>query len=137
MRSAIIIAMLLFPSIGLLLSVYFGYELKRYMKEVAEICSQQDFDRFKHIAKKQMYAALVQMVVLMTPIVLFLYGKFTNVLDYSDVVFLIVPSLVMIIVGLCGKKTEKLFQSLPVADELRQEHDRVVHVWIHKAFPDW
>ena len=138
MRTLLLTLMLVFPGIGLLVSIYFGFDLKRFVATTPEIDSQSDLERFKQIVKKQMYGALGQFVILIIPTLLFLYGFFSRTLFFRDVAYLIVPSLVILAAGLYFKTLERRAQTLPIANpQLQPERDRVVEVWKHKPFPDW
>jgi hypothetical protein len=59
-------------------------------------------------------------------------------LGIVDIVYTIVPSLVVIVVAkVCGG-IETEAQSLPVKDEkLRHERDRIVNCWKTQPSPDW
>lgn len=138
-RSTLITLMVLFPALGILNMIFHNFKLRRFNKEVPQIEKRMHLERLKKEAKAQMYAALVQIVVLGLPFVFFLYGIWKGRLSFGDVfLYGILPSVASIIVGQACKGTEKISKSQFVEDpQLRKERDEVVYTWDHKAFPDW
>jgi hypothetical protein len=85
-----------------------------------------------------MYAALVQLVLLGLPPLMYIAGVFTDVLNPGDVVFILVPSAVIFIVAQVFKPLETRVKNIPTAnDELRRQRDAIVHTWVKKPLPDW
>jgi hypothetical protein len=85
-----------------------------------------------------MYAALAQIVLLAAPPIMFLVGIVRGVLGPGDLIFVIVPSLVVLAVAFAYKSVEKNVQSTPAADdELRRQKDAIIHTWLKKPLPDW
>ncbi len=138
-RTTIIAIMLTCPVIGLMLCVYFGGHLRRFLKETPQIKSPKDIERFEQLVKGQMYAALAQIVILSIPILVFAYGLFIKLLKpNTDILYMLAPSLIVLAAGMILKKTEHTVQHIPTAnDELAKERDRIVEIWQHQALPNW
>ena len=85
-----------------------------------------------------MYAALAQIVILGLPPILYFVGIAKGSLRLGDVVYLLVPSALIFVVGQLFRKLETKVKNLPVADdELRRQRDAVVLTWVKKPLPDW
>jgi len=130
--------MLLLPAVGALNAFFFGSELKRFAAEVRTISSTADIERFKAVVARQMYAALAQIVILATPTIVFFVGIVRKVLGPADILFIIIPSAVILLLAQHYKKIEVAVRELPVTDDmLRQQRDTIVDTWLKKPFPDW
>jgi len=126
------------PCLAIVWYLYFAARLKQFLRDTPAIASTRDLDAFKVVVKGQMVAALVQLVLLNVPWILLIYGYVRTVLHGADALYLLVPNLVVFVLGKQGKKIEGQAQNLKVADEqLQKERDRVVHIWLHKPFPNW
>jgi len=138
-RTTILAIMLTCPVLGLIVSFYFGSLLKKFLTTTPAINSLQDIERFKQLVKGQMYAALVQIVILSIPIIVFAYGFWIKVLKpNTDILYMLVPSLVVLGAGMTLKSVERKVQNVPTAtDELAKERDRIVDIWLHQPFPNW
>jgi len=126
------------PFLSLLSGIVLMTELKRFMAGTPGIETEQDLEHFKKIVKHQMYAALLQIVLLGTPVFLFPYGIQKGILGFCDILFVAVPNSIVIAFGLSLKKLEKKGQSISASTpELRSEVDSVVYFWKKKALPGW
>ena len=138
MRSILIVLMLLSPALALLNSWWFGRELARFVEATPTIASTADVERMKTVVARQMYAALVQILLLAVSPVVFAVGLLRHVLHPGDVLFIVLPSAAVIVLSLASKRIEAAARSLDTPDdELRHQRDAIVHTWLHKPFPDW
>lgn len=138
MRQTYLLIILILPAVAILNSWFFGSELQRFTRAVRTISSTAEIEQFKAVVARQMYGALVQIVLLAVPPIVFFVGIVRGVLGPGDLVFVIVPSLVVIAVAVVYKRVEKEAQSIPVADdELRRQRDMIIHTWLKKPLPDW
>lgn len=138
LNNELLLAMLALIGMGLLLSIVFGWQLKRFCDRTPEIRTGADLEAFKRVVAGQMYAALAQIVILLAPWVLFGYGFFTGKLAVNDALYLTLPYIAMGIGGLLMKRVEERAKRLPVSDpQLLEARDRVVHTWVKRALPDW
>ena len=137
-RTHIIVIMLACPAIGLILAAYFGMRLRQFVRSTPELRSDSDLDAFKRLVKGQMYAALAQIVILSVPILIFAVGFWKKIVFTKDIVYLFVPSLMILAVGMLLKSVERNAQQVPAANEqLTQERDKIVDIWLHQPFPNW
>jgi len=108
------------------------------MDETPRIDSNRDLEKFKEVVRKQMYAALLQIVLMGLPILIFLYGAVTGLMRFGDILYVIIPNTVVIIVGKILRRIEKRAQSLPVSSpEMEKARDAIVYCWEKKPLPDW
>jgi len=125
------------PCIGLVSSAWFGLALARFLKRVPAIQSPSDMYRLKRTVAAQMYAALVQIVILGAPVLLFFFGVVTKILYAIDFLFVVVPSLAVFGAGMAMKTVERRVKTMPVSDEFADDFRHVIEVWMRKPFPDW
>lgn len=135
----LIVAILLLQVLAVFLALYYRGLFIAYLDRYRAIDTRQDLEAFKTLAKTNMYGAWVAMVVAGLPIALFVYGLMRGLLGGSPARFLLMlPMSVVLLFTKKMKQNEQLAQNLPVTDPiLKKERDRVVDVWMHKAFPDW
>ena len=127
MRSTYLFLMLFLPLLAIVNAVWFGSELQKFAKEVRAFSSTHEIERFKGVVGRQMYAALVQIVLLVVPPVLFFVGIATSALTPGDIIFIIVPSAVVILVAALYKQTETKVKTIPANDdELRRQRDAIM-----------
>ena len=137
-QSLYLMAMLGLPALAVVNAFWFGTELKDFVSSTPRLESSHDIEKFKIIVAHQMYAALVQIVFLATPPIVYFIGIFRGVLSPSDIVFIIVPSAVILIVAAMYRGHEKRAKSIPTADpELERQRDAIVRTWLRKPLPDW
>ncbi len=126
------------PSLSLVSGIVLMTELKKFMAKTPRIETEQELEHFKKIVKHQMYAALLQIVLLGTPVFIFSYGIQKGILGFGDILYVIVPNSIVIALGLFLRKLEKKGQSISASNpELRSEVDSVVYFWKKKALPNW
>ena len=132
----VLLGVIVLPSLQLLLCLWFGRELREYARRAPAIETRPDLDRFRAMVARQQYAALALILLTVAYFGLLGYGMFT---DQLGVIETVVPILIFIVVGILGyqlKAVERRVQTLPVAEDLREERDRVVHAWLHRPFPE-
>jgi Na+/H+ antiporter NhaC len=124
--------------LGIVWTAVFGWQLKRFCDRTPEIRSVQDLEAFKRVVAAQMYAALIQIVILMAPWGIFGYGLLNDRLQMSDAIYLTFPYVLVGIGGLLMKRVEQRAKNLPVSDpDLLRSRDAVVQSWVKRALPDW
>jgi hypothetical protein len=138
MRDVFIFLLVFFPGLGIVNAFWFGRELADFLVKYDGLRSDQDMLAYKRVVGRQMYAALVQIVLLLMPTLLFFTGFFSGVLKVLDLVFVVVPSVLVIVVGMRYKRLEEPMKAILAATpELENERDDVVATWLKKPFPDW
>jgi hypothetical protein len=137
-RSPYLLVMLGLPALAVLNALWFGLELKNFLSATPRLNSSRDLEGFKVVVAHQMYAALVQIVLLATPPIVFFIGVFRKVLSPSDILYIIGPSAVILIVAAMYRGQEKHAKIIPTTDpELERQRDAVVQTWLRKPLPDW
>jgi hypothetical protein len=102
------------------------------------IASTVDIERMKAVVARQMYAALVQIVLLAAAPIAYVVGLARGELRPTDALYIIVPAAAVIVLSLGSKRVEARARALAAADEeLARQRDRIVHTWMKKPFPDW
>ncbi len=138
LRQLLIGLMVGLTTIGIVNSLWFGWHLREYVYSTPRIETYRDLDRFKGIVSTQMYVTLAQLAFLILPYAVLALGFFWfKVLDKSDVVYLLVPSVIFVAVGLYFKRIEDKATELPVAGEFRDEFRQVVKSWTEDRLPNW
>lgn len=138
MRTTFIALMVLLPGAGIVNAYFCGASLQALLRDLPGLASTADLERFKRVVAGQMYAALVQLVLLAVPPILYAVGLVRGVLVGGDIVYILIPSAVVILVAQTFKKLETRVKNIPAADaELARQRDAVVHTWLKKPLPDW
>jgi hypothetical protein len=138
MRSTYTLLMLLFPALAIVNSWWFGRELKAFVDATPAIASTADLERMKAVVKRQMIAALAQILLLAAGPAVYALGLYRHLLRPADVVFVIVPSALVLAAGVALKRVEAAARSLHTPDdELRRQRDAIVATWLKKPLPDW
>jgi TRAP-type C4-dicarboxylate transport system permease large subunit len=106
-----------------------------FVEATPSIRSSADLERFKDLARLEMYLALAMIVLLVTGLVIGL------VLIREHGVVALLPVLfvnaVVLGLGVYHKGVEERARSLPAADVLNTEYRRVCYAWNKKALPDF
>lgn len=137
MRSTYLMLMLLLPAIAAVNALYFGAELRRFAMEVPRLESSHHLERFKQVVARQMYAALVQIVLLGLPAVVFVVGIARGALTAGDILFVVIPAAVIILIAQVNRRDEARVRELPAEPTLTAQRDRIVRTWVRKPLPDW
>lgn len=113
-----------------------GSQVKRFLATTPSITDLAALERFKALARQNMYLALVQIVVLVTGFVLGLILIFRHGL----IGFLVVmaTNLLVIVISKQNVASEKQARTLSAAtEELAREHRRISESWVKKPLPDF
>lgn len=139
MGRGFIIALLLgFPSVSLISGIVLVANLKNFLNTTPRVESNMDLERFKRMVKRQMYAALLQIFLLGMPILIYGYGSFRGILDFGDVLYVVIPNTIIIIFSRLMRKHEVTGQTISSSTpELRSEVDVIINYWKKKALPNW
>ncbi len=138
MRTILLTAMLASPTLAIVNVVIQGRGLKDFLDTTPKLASSLDLENFKRVAGRQMWAALSQAVLLLIAPACFCWGLMIDSLTPGDFVWILLPSVIVILVARSFRTLELKAWAIPAAnDHLTSERDRVVKVWRTKAFPDW
>lgn len=133
-----ITAILVFAFAGVANSIWFGLELKRFLDRNPVLGNHLQMIRFKKAVAHQMYAALLQIVLLSVPPVIFVVGLMLEILYGSDFLFIVLPSAVILIVAAISRRWETRAKNMRTGTpEMAEERDGIVRTWLRKPWPDW
>ena len=138
MRNVLIALMLVAPAACLIVARTLLAQLIAFRREVPRLRSADEMGRLKRVAKFQMYATLLVLVLIAVPPLVWIYGKFINgALGWLDLLwFVILPFVALFI--LSGDAPADEVRATPAdTPELEKERDHVADVWVNKSFPDW
>jgi len=138
MRTLLLTALLASPALAIFNVVIQGRGLKQFLDTTPKLASSLDLENYKKVAGRQMWAALAQAGLLLIAPACFFWGLMIHSLTPADFIWILLPSVVVILVARSFRSLEQRAWSIPAANEyLTTERDRVVKVWRTKAFPDW
>ncbi len=138
MRTILLAAMLLSPALAIVNALIQGRGLKQFLDTTPELASSLDLENFKRVAGRQMWAALAQAVLLLIAPACFFWGLMIHSLTPGDFVWILLPSVIVILVARSFRTLELKAWAIPAADDsLAGERDRIVKVWKTKPLPDW
>ena len=137
-RTGYIALILLLPAVAVLNALIHGTQLKAFLERTPAFATYQDIVEFEKVVARQMYAALVQIALLVAPGIVLVVGIVRGVLSIEDILYVVLPSFVILALGLAFKQVENKVRAIPVSDPiLEEQRDHIVKVWNAKPFPDW
>jgi hypothetical protein len=137
-RTPYIATLLLLPAVAVVNSFLHRRQLASFLRQTPAIATYQDIVAFEKTVARQMYAALLQIALLVAPWIVFGYGFVQDVLTVDDLGLVIAPSFVVLALGLNYKRLENRARSIRAEDPtLGDRRDHIVEVWMRKPFPDW
>jgi hypothetical protein len=137
-RTVFIATMLLLPAAAVVNAIVHGLQLNSFLKRTPTFATYQNIVDFEKIVARQMYAALLQIVLLVTPGILFVIGLVRLVLAVDDFIYVMLPALAILAFGAAFKMLENRARSIPVDDPVLEERrNYIVEVWNSKALPNW
>lgn len=138
MRTIYLAVILAFPVVAVLNALYFGSELKRFADRTPLLETPLEMTKYRRLIARQMYAALLQLLLLAVPPIVFFHGLIHKILTVPDILFVVVPSAVIIVIAQLNRRHEARVRTLPAATEqMTEERDAVVRTWVRKPLPDW
>jgi uncharacterized membrane protein len=130
--------MLILPALGAVNSIYHGRLLQAYVRQTKSINDIAALAGFQKIVARQMYAALAQLVFLVTPIIIYSFGVSTEILVFSDITLVIIPGAFLVALGYLFKKVEAEACRIPAAGEdLDEQRLAVIKTWRTRPLPNW
>jgi hypothetical protein len=137
-RALFIALMLICPVIAIVNAVISGNKLKKFARRMRMFSSFDDILTFQKVVAQQMYAALVQIVLITIPAVLYVVGAVRGYMNPSDLIIVIVPAFVVLYIGLRGKEVERRIRVIPAkTKDLERQRDDIVTTWVKRPLPDW
>lgn len=112
--------------------------LKKFMEVHKRISTVMELTRFKRMVRKQMFQALLQMVLLGAMGTLSFVGILIGSIDTIQFLVVLAMNGIIIYTGNQGKSIENRARDLPVDDlELRTQYGNICRTWRLKALPDF
>jgi hypothetical protein len=138
LRTVFIGVMLILPALGAVNAVYHGRSLQHYVRQTKRIRDMDGLAKFQKIVARQMYAALVQLALMVVPMVLYFIGIPTEILRLADIVYVMIPGGILIAVGYHFKKVESEACRIPaLGEDLDEQRLAVIKIWKTRPLPDW
>jgi hypothetical protein len=130
--------MLALPAIAVVNALVHGSQLRAFLQRTPAFATYQDIVDFEKVVARQMYAALLQIGLLVSPGIVFVVGLVRGALDINDFLFVLLPALAIGALGAAFKVLENTVRAIPTDDPILEERrDHIVRVWNSKPFPDW
>ncbi|MCD4846953.1 MAG: hypothetical protein K8R76_02035 [Candidatus Aegiribacteria sp.] len=112
--------------------------IRSFLSQDSSIRTYQNLENFKSMVRKQMYQALLQLVILGTMTVIGIVGMLVGKLNFSGTLLFLTLNVINIFAGKWGKGFEKKARSLKVeSPNLLDEYKSVCRTWFRKPFPDF
>lgn len=112
--------------------------IRSFLSQDSSIRTYQSFESFKSMVRKQMYQALLQVIILGTMCVLGVLGIINGKLNSGGTLLFLLLNVINIFAGKWGKGFEKKARSLKVeSPNLLDEYKTVCRTWFRKPFPDF
>lgn len=138
MRDVYLLLLLALPAAAALNALWFGRELRHFADATPRLESTADLQRFRRVVGRQMYAALVQILLLALPPIIFFYGLTRKILTVGDLLLVVLPAAAIIVLAQLNRRHETRVRNIPAADpELERERDRIIRTWNRRPLPDW
>ncbi|MFV1968532.1 MAG: hypothetical protein ACC628_24175 [Pirellulaceae bacterium] len=138
MRLLFLAIVLGLPAVCLICAAYFGYSLAKLVDNLTAIECPKDLDVFKRAVSWNMYVSVAVIGLVIVVVCVFAIGLCLGALYWADAIFVLCFGPAFGFAGAKVTKIERKVRSIPVTNtELEPEHERVIHIWKHKMFPDW
>jgi hypothetical protein len=106
-----------------------------FVNDTLEIAGTSDLERFKALARMEMYLALVMIVLLLSGLATGILLIFRHGL--LGLLGVVLANAVVLGLGALHKGVEDRARKLPATDGLEAEYRRVGQIWTRKALPDF
>jgi uncharacterized membrane protein len=111
-------------------------QLNRFLTETRDIGDEVSLERFKALARVQMYLALCGIVLLTIGMLagIAVIGRY----GLLGLLVVILTNMLMLGLGVYHKRVEERTRSLQAGSEvLAKEYQRISETWLKKALPDF
>jgi hypothetical protein len=111
------------------------FMIQSFLSRTSSINSPDDLNRFKSLARINMYLAIGQLVIGIPAILLMIYGGFTGRIGLLLIIGL---NGVLFAAGKVVKNFEDKTRNLPVTDQtLESEYKATGNAWVSNTFPNF
>lgn len=109
--------------------------LKAFLSRTSAIVSTLDLQNFAELARRHMFQALLQIVLLVAGMLLGIYVLATG---QAELPLILVLNGAIWLAGTLGKPLEERARSLKVSDPyLEERYNAICTSWVKKPFPDF
>ena len=116
--------------------IYSLWDIKKYLSKFSVIEDYYSFEEFKSLARKHMYIALIQMILLITFNIVAIYGLLFS--EFVTLIYILTFDLIIFLAGYYGKIIENRIMGIEVSEKvMKEEYDRICVSWKSKPFPDF
>ncbi len=116
-------------------SLWSRAQITGFLEATPTIGSSTDLERFKELARLEMYLALAMIVLLVTGLVTGLVLILRH--GVAGLFLVLLANAVVLGLGLFHKGVEEKARHLRTAEGLEPEYRRVCHTWNKKPLPDF
>jgi len=106
-----------------------------FLRDTPRIGATSDLERFKALARMEMYLALLMIVLLISGLVAGLFLIFRH--GVVGLFGVLLANAAVLGLGVFHKVVENQARNLPASEGLESEYRRVGRVWTRKALPDF
>jgi hypothetical protein len=110
-------------------------QLRTFLRTTPSIDGEEDLGRYRDLARIQMYAALLVIVLSLGGIAA--SAVLVRFFGLGSLAVVLPANVVLLLMGLYHKRVEDRVRALPVSETLAAERDRVSATWLAKPFPDF
>lgn len=115
--------------------VFGTVQVWRFAEDQPKILDRRAFERYKGLARIQMFMALFLLVLMIPTLLLAVLLVIKH--GFLGLGVVIVINLGVMALGKIGKGFEERVRDLEVAEEFQEEYDQVSTSWVEKPFPDF
>ena len=121
------------------LSAWSGWRMRRFLARTPALRTADDLDYLRRVVAADMYSALAAIGLCVLAAAIVLVSLATGRADWNELPWLVVPSMLLLAVGLLWcRPAETRVKQIPADDEtLREKRDAVLTAWTTKSLPDW
>jgi hypothetical protein len=116
-------------------SLWSRSQIVGFLKDTPRIAGTPDLERFKELARMEMYLALAMIVLLVTGLVTGLFLVLRH--GVVGLFLVLLANAVVLVLGLFHKGVEEQARNLPTTEGLDAEYRGVCYAWNKKALPDF
>lgn len=130
--------MLLLLSLAFLNIMFSIVGVKGFLSRYSSISSSKSLEDFKQMVRRQMYQALLQIILLGAVFILGSYGIISRKLSSMELLLLIILYGFLVVIGRICSGIEKQARSLPVSNgTLASEYKAICQSWVKKTLPNF
>ncbi len=133
---ALVVTFIALYCCGVWLSIWGANEVNQFLKQNREISDLKVLEKYKSLARRNMYMALLQMFILGTGSIAGLIALARN--NGAGFIIMLIGNAIIFALGKSLEVLEKQVRSLPCADDdLAKKYRRISRAWLGQALPNF